>query len=427
MRVIILTAGLGTRFYPFSAITKSLFPVLDKPLIGYLLESLSKYSSLRIDFVVSLSNHEVIEHYVRTRHPSLNCRFIVQSQQKGSGDALLQAYLSEPQQWSLVLNGDILVHDNLINKAVSYLQNKKALVFGMKVEDPREFGVFLYEDKDDVLLLQEIIEKPPPPFPSHLANAGIYVFPPDIHSAIQSVKKSGRGEFEIPDAINSLLRREETPVFIEIINDNEYWLDLGYPWRVLEANELLMKDVNTRITGDIEDNVHYRGNIVIEKGAKVRSGVYLEGNIFIDKDAVVGPNSYIRGTTYIGVGAKVGSSCEVKNSIILKGASISHLNYVGDSVIGEGCNLGSGTTVGNLKFDDSNVIVSFRGKEIQTNRRKLGVCLGNNTKTGTAATFSPGVLIGSNCIIGANTLVNKSLEPNTRYFSTFRDIVEKKR
>jgi len=78
----------------------------------------------------------------------------------------------------------------------------------------------------------------------------------------------------------------------------------------------------------------------------------------------------------LGRGCHVGASTELKNAILLDGAHAPHLNYVGDSVLGEGCNLGAGTIVANLRHDAAPVRVHHQGKAVETGRVKFGAIVG---------------------------------------------------
>jgi bifunctional UDP-N-acetylglucosamine pyrophosphorylase/glucosamine-1-phosphate N-acetyltransferase len=109
----------------------------------------------------------------------------------------------------------------------------------------------------------------------------------------------------------------------------------------------------------------------------------------------------------------VGNACEVKNSIIMDGTHVGHLSYVGDSVFCEKCNLGAGTLMANLRFDDGHVMMMVKDKVVDTGRRKLGTILGDNVKTGINALFMPGVKVGNNCWVGAGLMVDRDLPPNT--------------
>jgi NDP-sugar pyrophosphorylase family protein len=127
----------------------------------------------------------------------------------------------------------------------------------------------------------------------------------------------------------------------------------------------------------------------------VRSGAYVEGPVVIQSGADVGPNAYVRGATVIGSGVRVGNAVEVKNSILMKGATVGHLSYVGDSVLGADVNFGAGTTVANLRHDDANVRMRVKGGPVDTGRRKLGVVVGDGTKTGINTSINAGVKLGA--------------------------------
>ncbi len=106
----------------------------------------------------------------------------------------------------------------------------------------------------------------------------------------------------------------------------------------------------------------------------------------------------------------MGAASEIKNSILFKGAKAPHHNYVGDSIIGKECNLGSGTKIANLRLDKKEIIVTHRGESIDTSRRKLGVIMGDNVSTGINSSINSGTIIGSDVKIGPNALVSGTFE-----------------
>ncbi|MCX6012843.1 MAG: DapH/DapD/GlmU-related protein, partial [Chloroflexi bacterium] len=89
-----------------------------------------------------------------------------------------------------------------------------------------------------------------------------------------------------------------------------------------------------------------------------------------------------------------------------------HSNYIGDSIIGKGCNFGAGTVTANLRFDNRNIMVRVKSDIINTNLDKLGVIMGAGCKTGVNASIMPGVRIGNHSTIGANVSLTRDLEPN---------------
>jgi len=107
---------------------------------------------------------------------------------------------------------------------------------------------------------------------------------------------------------------------------------------------------------------------------------------------------------------------EIKNSIVMSRTNIPHLSYVGDSVIGERCNFGAGTKVANLRLDEKEVQVVVDGQKTSSGRRKLGVIMGDDVKTGINATIDVGTIIGEGTMIGMGALARGTIAPNSRIF-----------
>ena len=96
----------------------------------------------------------------------------------------------------------------------------------------------------------------------------------------------------------------------------------------------------------------------------------------------------------------------------MNSSKIPHLNYVGDSIIGENCNLGAGTTIANLRLDKQNITVG----DVDTGRRKLGVVMGDGVQTGINASLNIGCIIGNNTLIGPGALAHGVIMPNSKIF-----------
>ena len=192
------------------------------------------------------------------------------------------------------------------------------------------------------------------------------------------------------------------------------WRDVVYPWHLLDANEEILKKMKTKIQGTIEKNVTINGTILVGKGSTIRSGSYIEGPVVIGTDSKIGPNCYIRPYTTIGNHCHVGNACEVKNSIVMNNSNVPHLNYIGDSIIGQNCNLGAGTTIANLRLDKKNIIVTLNGKKIDSKRRKLGMVMGDNVQTGINSSINIGTIIGNNVFIGPGAVIKGEITPKTK-------------
>ena len=197
---------------------------------------------------------------------------------------------------------------------------------------------------------------------------------------------------------------------IKIIRSDGYWNDIGTPWDLLDANRDLLDGIKARMEGEVEDCVQIKGEVIVGKNTVIKSGTYIEGPVIIGENCTIGPNSYIRPYTVIGNNCHIGNSSEIKASIIMDGSKIPHFNYVGDSVIGENCNLGAGTKVANLRLDERNIRVNLKGRYVDTGRRKLGVIMGDDVHTGINVSIYPGTMIGRGARIGPGAGVNGKVE-----------------
>ena len=411
MKAIILTAGEGTRMRPLTTTRpKTMLITGGKPLIQYNIESLRDAGIKDITLVVGYKK-EVIEDYFGDGSDfGVKINYAVQDGQLGTAHAIGSAekYIDES---FIVLNGDIIVSYDLIRNLIEKYatrtsNNVKSVMTLITVDDPSSYGVVsMVNDK-----INEIVEKPEKEeAPSNLANAGIYLFSTEIFDAIRKTELSQRGEYEITDSL--AIELAEGWEILGLIS-NEKWMDVGRPWELLNCNEDFLKKMEENIEGDIEDNVTIKGPLHLGKNSTIRSGCYIEGPVFIGEDCDVGPNTYLRPYACLCNDVNVGNAVEIKNSIIMDHTNVNHLSYVGDSVIGVDCNLGAGTNLANLRFDDKNVKVTIKGERVDSGRRKLGAIFGDGVKTGINTSVNPGVKIGNGTFINAGCVIYKDVECN---------------
>ncbi len=403
---VILAAGKGERLRPLTENRpKPLLPIAGKPILEHIIEKIyDKVDNIYV--VVKYKREKIIEHF--NNYDKIV--FLNQGDLEGTGEALLTAenYISDE---FIVINGDIVFEDSL-----DEILNYDYAIAVKKVNNPENFGVFLVDEKNNIIDLEE-----KPKFPkSNLINAGIYKLKRDIFKYLKEIPISERGEKELTDAIKLLIKEKE----VKAIELKGYWNDIGYPWSLLEANKYFLDKIETKIDGEIEENVVIKGKVIIEKGAKIRANSVIEGPAIIKSGAIVGPLAYIRPYTVLMENTFVGNSSEVKGSIIMRNTKIPHLSYVGDSIIGENCNFGCNTITANLRFDNKPVKVNIKGKRVES-VRKLGVIMGDNVKTGVQVSFMPGVKVGSNCWIGANCLIDRDVEKNSFIYKKDSLIIKK--
>lgn len=406
MKALILAAGEGTRMRPLTAnIPKPLLPVAGKPFLMHIIETLESLGIIDIYLLIGWKNLKIKEYFGDGQRFNVNITYLNQEERLGTAHAvgIAKSVMDSP---FLCLNGDIVVAKHYIKGLMdSYKAHDRDIISLARVDNPERFGVVVLEGER----VKEIIEKPKAP-KSDLINAGIYIFTPDIFKAIEQTPKSARGEYEITESIKILMKSGDFYGY----KLDEPWVEIGRPWDLLVANEILMKSLEDNFEGDIQRNAEINGPVRIGKGSVVKNGSYITGPVIIGENCTIGPNCVIRPSTVVGDGCKIGNAVEIKNSMIMNASNAPHNSYVGDSIIGQRCNLGAGTKVANLRLDGKNISVALRGKEVDTGLRKLGVIMGDDVKTGINSSIDSGTIIGENSYIGPNALARGNIAPRSR-------------
>jgi len=378
MQTIVLAAGQGTRMRPLTDSTpKPMLPVAGQPIVAHTLDAAIEAGATSLVLVVGYQA-EAVESYFGDTYRDVPVSYVEQTEQRGTAHAVRTASTALDDAPFVVLNGDALYD----TASLARLYDAGPAVGTYRVDDPSQYGV-LELDGDRVT---GVIEKPPDP-PSDLINTGAYVFPAEAQ-ALLDVDTSERGELELTDVLATVCDQYDvTPVPFD------RWLDVGRPWELLEANEWKLADLDTHIEGDVSDDATLRGTVVVEAGATIEPGVVIDGPAYVSEAASVGPNAYVRGHTYLGPDVHIGHAVEIKNSVIMAGTNVGHLAYVGDSVLGQVANFGAGTNVANLRHDDDPVRMLVKGELTSTGRRKFGVVVGDNAKTGINCSLNAGVTL----------------------------------
>lgn len=381
MKAVVLAAGRGTRMRPLTDTRpKPLVPVGEKTLVERVMESCAPHVDGFVVVVGYMS--EKVRNELGEEFEGKKIEYVVQEKRAGTADAIAQVANMVGERF-VVTNGDMIFSPEVVGRLVEEEGNAVSV---KQVENPSEYGV-VETDGDDAV---GIVEKPDEP-PTNLANAGVYAFDRDVLDYAIGTPESERGEMEITSTISEMM---DDGYRFGVVEHDGHWFDVGYPWDLLEANETVLRQLDGKVDGEVEEGVTLKGNVVVEEGARLLSGTYVEGPALIREGAKVGPNAYVRGATVVGRDVRVGNAVEIKNSVLMPSASVSHLSYVGDSVVGEDVNFGAGTVVANLRHDDGNIGVRVKGEIHDTGRRKFGVILGDEVKTGINTSLNAGVRIG---------------------------------
>jgi UDP-N-acetylglucosamine diphosphorylase/glucosamine-1-phosphate N-acetyltransferase len=383
MQTVLLAAGQGTRIRPLSdRRPKPMLPVGDRPLLARTADAAVEAGASRLILVVGYEA-DAVRSYFGDRYGGVPVSYVVQDEQLGTAHAVRTARPELEDAPFAVLNGD----DIYDASSLQAVYQQVPAVGAYRVDDARPYGVFEV-DGDRVTA---VVEKPADP-PSNRINVGAYTFPAEAQDWLD-VPKSDRGEYEITDVLSRVITESRVTAC-----DLDRWIPVGRPWELLDATEFVLSDVDASLEGEIHPDANVRGPVVVEAGARIDAGVVVEGPVYIESGVTVGPNAYVRPSTVLKAGVSVGHSVEIKNSILMEGATVGHLAYVGDSILGRDVNFGAGTTVANLRHDDASIVMRVNGDAVVTGRRKLGVVCGDDVKTGINTSLNPGLVLGTEAV-----------------------------
>ena len=400
---VLLAAGKGTRLWPVTEETpKVMIRIMEKPILEWMVDGIVGHAG-RIIVVVGAGKEKIIAHFASKQYRK-KMVFVEQAKQLGTGHALLQA--------EKFVDGDFVVlnADTFFDPSIFSLLKKKAkpgdyFAVAKAVPDASKYGVYTVKNG----MVAGLVEKPAKA-KEGLINTGLFHLPKRFFSLIRKIGVSPRGEYELTDAVLAFAKKEG----LKALEFKDYWNDTGYYWNYLDASAFALENLmQKKVLGKVEPGVTIKGKVFVSKGAILKAGTYIEGPAWIGEEAVIGPRAYLRPNSAIESHCHIGNGTETKNSIIMRHSNAAHLSYVGDSILCEHVNLGAGTMLANLRFDDAPVKVTVGGKRIPSEKRKLGCAMGEGTKTGANVVVNPGILIGSHCFIYPGTVVSKNLDSGT--------------
>ena len=333
LKGLILAGGAGTRLRPLTySSAKQLVPVANKPVLFYGIEAMRDAGIEDITIVVSpgAPGKEIEARAGDGSRWGIKIQYVVQEVALGLAHAVLTGEEAIGDSPFVVYLGDNLLQGGIIEMVEQFKANlPDALILLQHVEDPRAFGVAEL-DGGRVVRLEE---KPAEP-KSDLALVGVYMFQPGIFDVCRALEPSGRGEYEITEAIQALIDQGER---VEPHVVTGWWKDTGRWEDMLETNRLLLETIEPRMEGELVDT-QIEGRVSIGPGARlercqVRGPAAIGAGAFLS-DAYVGPYSAVADGCEI-------HHAEIENSIVLENSKIRDLDHrLEGSLIGRNVQIG---------------------------------------------------------------------------------------
>lgn len=442
--VLILAAGLGTRMRSRTA--KVLHQLGGRPLIAHVCSvAAALMKEMRPIYVIVGHQAEEVKAAVRAELGEDGAIFITQTQQRGTGDAVMAAreVLADANSTLLVLSGDVpmvraptlaaLFHQHRTHRG----HGAACTMLTVRLDDPTGYGRIVRDADGRFERIVEQKDATPEERQINEINAGIYCFETrTLFSALERVQPANaQGEYYLTD-VPGILRAdgEDVSIFLHTdareVSGINTRVDLAEFERLLRLRTLrrLMLDsgvtvidpAHTYISAEaqvghdtiIHPGTHIEGRTIIGDGCEVHAGTRITNSrigsgvrikdhcVIVDSEiadnCTVGPFAHLRMNAQLENGAAVGNFVEMKKSRLGRKSKSMHLTYLGDATIGDNTNIGAGTITCN--YDGVN---------------KHPTVIEDNVKIGSDTMLVAPVRVGSHSVTAAGAVVTKDVPPDT--------------
>ncbi len=398
MKALILAGGSGKEMLPISKYCPKTFLSLHgKFLVEYVIDGLREAGFEEFVVVVGHLGEKVDILLEKYQGKNIILDIVNQEEKKGIEGAILAGsdHFSKTEPFILAY-GDIIApskfYQHLMNSYINTAADGAIAV--TLVGKSFEFGIASLDDRGFITKI--LPETSTNGDEANYIFAGASILPGEFFHVLQDEKK-------LTSALGRLLKEQRRICASVWLNE---WIDVGYGWDLLEANKDVFKNIEySRIhkSAKISPSAHISGLIFIEKNVTIDHNAEIVGPCFIGENAYIGTNSLIRSFSCIEKNCTIGFSVEVKNSVIQPNVKIGRLSYIGDSVIGEGANIGAGVTTINyikgLSPDIHPMII--KGREYD----KLGAIIGPRVDLGSNTVILPTIKINHDEIIPPGSVV----------------------
>lgn len=327
MKGLILSGGKGSRLYPLTYTSaKQLIPVANKPVLFRVIETIRDAGITEIGIVIGSTGDQIKEAVGRGGRWGVNITYIPQEAPLGLAHAvkISQDFLGNER--FVMFLGDNVIQGG-ISPLISQFANSEwnSQIVLTRIDHPEQYGVAELDDDGRIIRL---IEKPKNP-PSDLALVGIYMFDHHVFEAVNAIKPSWRGELEITDAIQWLI---EQGYAVHPYIHRGWWIDTGRPGDMLEANDLVLEEIEYAVNGYVDRDSTVDRRVRIERGAEIINSIVRGPSVIGENTRIV--NSYVGPFTSILHNVIIENS-EIEHSMVLENSQIRNIDArIQDSLIG---------------------------------------------------------------------------------------------
>ncbi len=317
LKGLILSGGKGTRLRPITHTSaKQLVPVANKPVLFYGIEAMAAAGIEEIGIIIAPeTGGEIRAAAGDGSRFGVSITYIVQDEPAGLAHAVLTAERFLGSDPFVMYLGDNLLQGGITDLVERFeAARPEALILLTPVADPEHYGVAELDGERVVALA----EKPPEP-KTNLALVGVYLFSAAVHDAARAIEPSARGELEITDAIQHLV---DSGARVQPHIVRGWWKDTGRLDDMLEANRLILDNLEGHVDGELIDSV-VEGRVVVEAGARLQ-------RCTVRGPAIIGAGAQLV-DAYVGPYSAIAEDCvveqaEIEHSILLAGSQVSNLS-----------------------------------------------------------------------------------------------------
>ena len=405
MKAVFLCGGSSKRMFPITE-DKFLLDFLGKPLLWHQIQTAQEAGLKHFVIVGNPQNMPMIEQ-IATNLPGIKVELALQREPLGIANALESA--------GEFLDGDIiLVNPNDVFESSAYsailaaYRNSSAdsYILGYRVRDYFPGGYLVADEQN---CLKHIVEKPEVgKQPGNLVNIMVHLHtnPKKLLEYINKVRTTRDDVYEC--SLDNMVQDQQR---ISVVPCDGFWQAIKYPWHIFEVVKYFLDRSEPYISPSarISPRALVEGKVIIGDNVRVLENAVIRGPAYIGPNSVVGNNVLVRDYSHIGANCVVGYATEVKASYIGNNCWF-HSNYIGDSIISDGCSFSAGTVLANFRFDEGNIKVMVEGELIDTGQDKLGAIIGSNSRTGINTSVMPGIKIGPNSFVGPHVYLTQDLD-----------------
>jgi len=437
--ILVLAAGLGTRMK--SNLAKVLHKLQGRAIIAHVCRTATQLDPRRM-FVIVGHQADDVRAAVEKELGNEQASFVIQTEQRGTGDAVMTARVSLAGSNStvLILSGDVpLVRAETLRTLLEkHLAEKTAsTMLSVRMENPTGYGRVLRDEAGNFVKIVEQKDATEDEQQIREINAGIYCFDSEkLFAALERVRPTNsQGEYYLTDVLG-ILRDDGERVIVYQHHDTREVSGVNTRAELAEFENLLRRNTVRRLMLDggvtfidpshayigseaqvgrdsiIHPGVHIEGKSVIGEGCEIQQGSRITNSrlgdrvtikdhcVIVDSDiaddCAVGPFAHLRMHARMEERAVVGNFVEVKKSQIGRGTKSMHLTYLGDATVGENTNIGAGT-----------VTCNYDGKH------KHPTVIGDNVRIGSDTMLVAPVRVGDGAVTAAGSVVTEDVPPHT--------------